>query len=171
MAVACVVTGQDFSQMVGDPSGRDIRGQMFDASGTAVGSEFLVNTTTTNNQLDPSVTGLAGGGFVVTWSDGSQTAGDTSSGGIRGQIFDASGTAVGSEFLVNTTTTNGQAEPSVTGLAGAAGSWSLGKTIVKRPGTHLTPPFAARSSTPAARQSAASSWSTRRPRASNLPRA
>ena len=98
-----VVTWQDFSQMVGDPSGRDIRGEMFDASGTAVGSEFLVNTTTTNNQLDPSVTGLAGGGFVVTWSDG-----------------------------------------------------------VKRPGAHLAAAFAARSSTPAARQSAASSWSTRR---------
>ena len=91
---------------------------MFDASGTAVGSEFLVNTTTTNGQAEPSVTGLAGGGFVVTWRDDSHTGGDRSGAAIRGQMFDASGTAVGSEFLVNTTTTNGQAEPSVTGLAG-----------------------------------------------------
>ena len=62
------------------------------------GDEFLVNTTTTNGQAEPSVTGLAGGGFVVTWRDDSHTGGDTSGAAIRGQMFDASGTAVGSEL-------------------------------------------------------------------------
>ena len=44
---------------------------------------------------DRSVTALDGGGFVVTWSMG---------GDIRGQIFDATGQAIGVEFPVNAPT-------------------------------------------------------------------
>ena len=35
----------------------------------AVGSEFLVNTQTANDQYIPTITALAGGGFVITWHD------------------------------------------------------------------------------------------------------
>lgn len=82
-----------------------------------VGGEFLVNTTTQNTQSFPSVTELAGGGFVVTWTDYSETGGDTDNRAIRGQAYDADGTPRGSEFLVNTTTENYQSNPSVAGLS------------------------------------------------------
>jgi hypothetical protein len=32
-----------------------------------IGSEFIVNTTTADNQYEPTVTALPDGHFVVTW--------------------------------------------------------------------------------------------------------
>ena len=99
-----------------DTSGSGIKAQIYDADGTAVGEEFLVNSETESSQRDPVVTALAGGGFVVTWksSDGQD---DTSETGIKAQIFDADGNAVGEEFLVNTVTDDSQGDPAVTALA------------------------------------------------------
>ena len=67
-----------------------------------LGSEFLVNTQTKGSQLDSTITGLANGGFVVSWSDASGTLDDTSDTSIKGHLFSADGTRVGTEFLVNT---------------------------------------------------------------------
>jgi Ca2+-binding RTX toxin-like protein len=91
-----------------------------------VGSEFLVNTQTTNGQNEPTITGLANGGFVVTWSDFSGTLGDSSQTSIKAQVFGADGTKVGGEFLVNTQTTGFQTEPQITRLAngGFVVGWS-----------------------------------------------
>ena len=91
----------------GDTAG--IFGQRYDASGNTVGGEFLVNTTASGTQGNPVATVFADGGFVVTW-DGNGS-GDTA--GIFGQRYDAGGTAVGSEFLVNTTTTGTQSASAV----------------------------------------------------------
>ena len=91
-----------------------VYGQRFDAGGVAVGSEFQVNSTTTGDQYLPSVTGLSGGGFVVAWASLSQ---DGDSYGIYGQRYDAGGVAVGSEFLINDTTTGLQISPSLSALA------------------------------------------------------
>jgi hypothetical protein len=88
--------------------------QRFDASGTALGGETLVNTETSGAQGLPDVTALADGGFVVTWESIGQDGDD---GGIFFQRFDASGVAVGSETAVNTTTLRSQDEPNVIGLA------------------------------------------------------
>ena len=57
-----------------------------------MGSEFRVNTYTSNDQLYSSVTALADGGFVVTWSSYGQ---DGSGYGIYGQRYAADGTPVG----------------------------------------------------------------------------
>ena len=84
-----------------DGSGEGIFGQRYDASGSAVGSEFQVNTTTSNSQKDASVTSLSGGGFVVTWETHIAKGDDD----VMGQLFDASGNKVGGEFTVNTTGT------------------------------------------------------------------
>ncbi len=111
-----VVTWQDNSQSGSDTSGIAIRGQVFDASGAKSGSEFLANSTVASDQINPSVTGLAGGGFVVTWQDNSQSGSDTSGTAVRGQVFNASGAMIGTEFLVNSTTAGNQIEPSVSGL-------------------------------------------------------
>ena len=94
----------------GDSSG--VFGQRYNSSGSSVGSEFRVNTTTSNTQDDPNVAALNNGGFVVVW-DGNGT-GDSS--GVFAQLYNSSGNTVGSEFRVNTTTSDTQSNASVTTL-------------------------------------------------------
>ncbi len=88
-----------------------IRGQRYAANGTPLGAEFLVNSTVTNSQHEPSVTGLADGGFVITWRSDGQ---DGDQGGIYGQRYNASGILLGTEFNINTHTTGLQSNPDVT---------------------------------------------------------
>jgi VCBS repeat-containing protein len=111
----------------GSASGGDVRGQRYDALGNRVGAEFLVNTSTANAQEQASVAALATGGFVVTWTDSSNTA-DADRQGIRAQVFDTGGARVGGELLVNTQTILGQINPSVVALTGGgfAISWTDG---------------------------------------------
>ena len=81
------------------------------------GDEFLVNTATADDQLLPSIAALADGRFVVAWTDNSLSGDDPSSNAVRAQIFNADGSKSGGEFLVNTTTTSGQGDPSITSAA------------------------------------------------------
>ncbi|MEY4980123.1 MAG: hypothetical protein RLZZ352_2393, partial [Pseudomonadota bacterium] len=103
------VTWHSYNQ---DGSGWGSYVQRFDASGDKVGAETLVNTTTDSEQLNPVVTALTNGGFVVTW----QSYQDDSGYGIYAQRFDANGAKVGTETLVNTTTDGDQHAPAVTAL-------------------------------------------------------
>ena len=82
----------------------DISGQRFNASGNTVGGEFTVNTTTSSDQVAPSIAMSSNGDFIVSW-EGNGT-GDSS--GILGQKYLANGTAQGAEFRVNQTTTGTQ---------------------------------------------------------------
>ncbi len=107
-----VVTWQSEGQD-GDTSG--VYGQIYGADGTTVGDEFQVNSYTDWFQEDPSVTGLADGGFVVTWESFFQ---DRSDNGVYGQRYDADGGTVGGEFQINSHTANDQDSPDVTGLTG-----------------------------------------------------
>ncbi len=104
-----------------DGEGGAIMARVFAANGTANTSDLLVNTTGMGDQFQQSVTALAGGGFFVAWTDNSrgvETVGDDSSHyAIRGQVFDASGTPVGSEILVIQVTTYGQLQPDVLALS------------------------------------------------------
>ena len=113
-----VVTWEDFSPAPGDGSGRSIKAQVFEADGTKVGPERLVNTQKAGIQFVPAVASLPNGGFVITWSDTSETLGDSDKTSIKAQVFDADGFKVGSEFLVNTATRFVQVNPAVAGLAG-----------------------------------------------------
>ena len=96
-----------------DGSSFGIYAQRYNASGATVGTEFLVNTSTTNDQSNPTVTALNDGGFLVSWHSNRQ---DGSGLGIYAQRYDASGATVGTEFLVNTSTTNDQLYPKVIAL-------------------------------------------------------
>jgi Ca2+-binding RTX toxin-like protein len=100
----------------GDSNGSAVKAQAFDATGTAVGTEILVNTATANDQREQQITGLTGGGFVVTWKDDSQSGGDTSGAAVRAQVFGAAGAKVGGEILVNTTTAGSQQVPHIAAL-------------------------------------------------------
>jgi hypothetical protein len=88
----------------------DIYARRFSADGTPLGNQFRVNTRTTGSQDESKVAMDADGDFVVTWTDNGQ---DSSSYGIYAQRYDSAGNAVGSEFKVNTYTTNQQRRPYV----------------------------------------------------------
>jgi hypothetical protein len=100
-----------WSSQAQDGDGRGIYAQRFNKSGVAQGSEFLVNTTTSNSQINPSVAMDSDGDFVITWESAYQSGGDYTD--IYAQRYNAAGVAQGSEFLVNTTTTNYQESPSI----------------------------------------------------------
>ena len=100
-----VVAWTSFAQ---DGSSYGVFGQAFDAAGSEVGSEFQVNAFTTSHQRRPAVATDASGNFVVVWDSYLQ---DGDSLGVFGQRFDSTGSKVGSEFLVNSTTTGDQSSP------------------------------------------------------------
>jgi hypothetical protein len=79
--------------------GYDVSARRFDPAGVPLGGDFQVNTYTTGGALTPSVAADAAGDFVVVW-DGVYTFESH----IRGQRFDAGGSAVGAEFIANSGT-------------------------------------------------------------------
>lgn len=112
--VAMARTSGDFAvvwQSYGiDNSGNGVYGQRYNSSGTAQGGEFRANTEQSENQQEPSIAMDSTGNFVVVWSSYGQ---DASGYGVYGQRYTSSGTTNGSEFRVNSTTTNGQVAPAV----------------------------------------------------------
>ncbi|MEH6633732.1 MAG: type I secretion C-terminal target domain-containing protein, partial [Halopseudomonas aestusnigri] len=76
----------------------DIYGRVYKADGTPQGEEFIVNSEIQGDQVEPSVTGLTLGGFVVVWDSYGQ---DGSGEGVFGQMYNANGIEQGSEFLVS----------------------------------------------------------------------
>jgi hypothetical protein len=102
-----------WQSMLQDGSSYGVYGQVFDADGTAVGSEFRVNTYTLGAQGYVSLSASQEGGFLATWESYGQDGGGY---GIYAQRFDNLGSKVGDEFLVNTTTAGSQNWPDVTTL-------------------------------------------------------
>jgi hypothetical protein len=93
-----------------DGSDLGVYAQRFDRSGVPRGSEFRVNTYTTDRQERPSIDADAAGDFIISWSSSTQ---DGDREGIFAQRYDAAGAAQGPEFRVNTYTTSQQTNPSV----------------------------------------------------------
>ncbi len=102
----------------GDNSGTSIQGARFDENGEPVGTEFQVNTYTTNNQYSPAVAAEADGGFVVVWESLGSPGSDTSEWSIQGRCYAADGSPLAAQFQVNTYTTGSQQAPDVAPLAG-----------------------------------------------------
>ncbi len=104
-----------YSLDAGDSSGRCIRARLYGGDGTAIGDDFVVNSTVSNDQVRPVVHGLPDGRFVVAWE--SDDTGDGSFGCIRARIFDSDGSATGPDFVVNSTTSGHQGAPSIMSLS------------------------------------------------------
>ncbi len=96
-------------QGTGDLNG--IFAQRYTSTGAVAGSEFRVNTFTTNNQLNPAVAMDNSGNFVIVWQSSGQDA--VGNYGIYGQRYLSNGTTNGTEFRINTYTTNTQTNPSI----------------------------------------------------------
>ncbi len=93
-----------------DGSDWGVHAQRFNSSGTAVGTEFQVNTYTNNNQSAPRAAMAADGHFVIVWHSSTQ---DGSGWGVYGQRYNADGSKAGGEFRVNAYTYSDQSDPSV----------------------------------------------------------
>ena len=78
-----------------------------------IGDEKLVNTNTTSNQDESSITTLSNGSYVVSWTSYNQ---DGNSDGIFMQKFDVNGDKVGVETSVNTYYNSAQNDSMITGL-------------------------------------------------------
>ncbi len=76
-----------------------IVGRIFNAAtGTPEGNEFLINAGSADNDRDPEVTALNGGGFAVVWA--SSPGDDPSDSDIHVRVFDDSGAVVLEDILV-----------------------------------------------------------------------
>jgi hypothetical protein len=86
--------------------------QRFDSAGSAIATEFQVNTYTVNDQEYPRVASDSDGDFIVAW----QSTGQDSTGfggGVFAQAFSSSGAALAAEFRVNVRTLDNQLRPDV----------------------------------------------------------
>jgi hypothetical protein len=90
-----------------DGSLSGIYGQRFDSAGIPQGGEFPVNTYTTDDQQQPSVSIDASGNFAVAFESQGQ---DGSGRGVFVRRFNALGVPQGIEFQVNTFTTGDQSD-------------------------------------------------------------
>ena len=95
-----------------DGSGRGVFGQRFDSTGSRLGSEFRVNSASSGNQYRPAVAADEFGNFLVVW-ESSVPFPDTN---VFAQRFDSSGSRIGSEFRVNSYTTDRQGYAAVAAL-------------------------------------------------------
>ena len=91
-----------------DGSGDGVYGRRFDAAGTALGSEFQINTTMGGYPDTPDVAMDGEGNFVVVWEGP-----DSDSEGVYARLYSANGQPRTDEFLVNTHTDSRQLNPSV----------------------------------------------------------
>lgn len=96
-----------------DGDGMGIFGQRFSSDGRSLGTEFIVNSYTTDAQRQPSVAMSPNGEFVVVWNSdpGLSPSGEAQDGdgfGVFGQRFNSNGTPIGGEFQVNSYTTSHQ---------------------------------------------------------------
>jgi hypothetical protein len=67
----------------------DVRARLFDGTGAATGSNFIVTSLTDASQFTPDVT-VSGSHVFFAWTDFAARPGDTSAPGIHGRIFGVS---------------------------------------------------------------------------------
>ena len=109
-----VVVWSSYRQ-AGSNSMQDVYAQILSPTGAKVGGEFLVNQFINYNQRSAAVAAQPNGGFIVVWISEQQRAqAGTNSGSISAssivtpsvdvyaRLFNASGTPLGNEFVVNT---------------------------------------------------------------------
>ena len=100
-------------ETLGSDKVEDIYGQLFDGNGQRIGAEFVVNTNQTNVQINPALSCLDNGYFVVAWQSYGQ---DGSVEGVYAQAFSNKAQKLGYEILINDQTYNAQSHPVVTTL-------------------------------------------------------
>lgn len=108
------VAGRNDAAVIGNTTAEMILTNPLPPSLTPVkrSDEFLLSATEAF-QNDVSVSALATGGFVATWTTNAQ---DGDSGGVFAQLFTDAGERIGEEFQVNTFTMGNQSDSQVASL-------------------------------------------------------
>ena len=135
-----VVVWQSYGSSGTDASYSSVQGQRYDSAGNPVGAEFQANTYTTLTQYTPAVASDSQGNFVVVWSSGGASAGDTASYSIQARRYLANGTPVAGEFQINSYTNGDQSFPAVSidGAGRFVVAWrSLGSSGTDVAGTSI----------------------------------
>lgn len=90
---------------IAEENSREVVAQIYDSNGNAIGSEFKVNSYSSNGgQINPSVVVLDDDSFVITWQSQYQYSGLD----VVAKRYDVDGQAVfGTEFRVNTSSSSG----------------------------------------------------------------
>ncbi|MCG8456735.1 MAG: DUF11 domain-containing protein, partial [Holophagales bacterium] len=107
-----VVVWESFTSVGSDPL-QSIQGRRMASDGSFLGADFQVNTYTTGLQYRPDVAVEPDGDFVVVWDSEGSAGTDTDRTSIQGQRFASGGSVVGTQFQINTYTTDYQFFPSV----------------------------------------------------------
>jgi uncharacterized repeat protein (TIGR01451 family) len=97
-------------QGYGSSDSYGIHGRLYDSSGTALSTAFLVHDVTADIESAPSVARAPDGNWIVVWE---RDNGDGDGKGVFGRRFDSTGAALGVEFPVNTNTVSDQENPHV----------------------------------------------------------
>jgi hypothetical protein len=92
-----------------DGVGLGILARRYDAAGSPLTGEFVVNTRVSLGQYTPGID-MSAGGFVVAWGSYFQ---DGANAGVFARQFDAAGVALAREFQVNSFTIRDQQKPRV----------------------------------------------------------
>ncbi|MEM1179549.1 MAG: SdrD B-like domain-containing protein [Acidobacteriota bacterium] len=87
------------------------RAQLFASDGSAIGDSFRVPDA--GGDRDPKIDVDGDGNFLIAWTAGVSTADDSDPASVRAQRFDSAGSALGTEFQVNTVTEGSQSSPAV----------------------------------------------------------
>ncbi|UCE37558.1 MAG: fibronectin type III domain-containing protein [Thermoplasmata archaeon] len=91
----------------------DVKGiyaRLYERNGSPIGTDFQVNTYTTDTQWMSSVAMNVSGNFVIAWESSGQ---DGNGWGVYAQRFDRDGNPEGTEFRVNTRIPYAQCNPAV----------------------------------------------------------
>ncbi|MBC7855567.1 MAG: hypothetical protein IAF94_19225 [Pirellulaceae bacterium] len=111
-----------------DSSG--IYARRFQANGTPIGNEFLVNAASTDKQTDTSIAMAPDGRFVVTWTHENILKSGKTANGMQGDVyaqrFAANGTKLGSQFLVHAKSSLPEGQSTV--AVDASGNFAIGWT-------------------------------------------
>jgi Ca2+-binding RTX toxin-like protein len=106
-----------------DGSGKGVFLQRYSSTGQVVGAERQVNTYTNGNQGSPRISGLADGGYVVSWESAGQ---DGNSYGVYSQRYDSEDNPVGPYRLVGGASSDSLSlDGSFLGVAGGGGADTL----------------------------------------------
>src|SRR5262245_8442613 len=107
-------SGQDFFPPGPDGSRSAIAARRYDATGIALGDEFVVNSYAEGPQRDPAIASTPNGDFVVAWQGGTYNyPQDGSESGAFVRQFSNAGVPRGAEFRANTMTAGAQLSPAV----------------------------------------------------------
>ena len=112
------VIWSDKSSFAPDTSGQCIKLRRFSSGGVGLAAEYTLNTTTSQDQLNPSLAARGrDGSLLATWTSKDATGIDPD-GSVRARALLHNGLPVGDDFLVNTATSGPQQSSAVATHAG-----------------------------------------------------